>query len=272
MDISTKKLHPPDTKVVCLGILFDTVNRTLSIPDGKRQDIVDMVESWSDKRVSTKTELQSLLGSLLYITKCVKPSRYLLNTMLQLLRDNHHTENIVLTSDFKKDLYWFRIFLKSYNGVTYYHIQPCNYRVYLDACLTGLGGCFNNLVYTIPIPKGFMSYNIAQLEMVNVVVALKVWGQCRANKRLQIFCDNKAVVDVLGFDRAKDSILATCARNVWLLTAHYNIALVVSHVEGRENTVADLLSRWSYTQEDQARFMSWYLLHVGLIHILICCC
>ena len=36
----------------------------------------------------TKSELQSLLGLLLYITKCVKPARFFLNRMLQLLRDN----------------------------------------------------------------------------------------------------------------------------------------------------------------------------------------
>ena len=60
-------------------------------------------------------------------------------------------------------------------------------------------------------------------------------------------------MDVLGFSRAKDSVLVTCARNVWLLTPHYNIALVVLHLEDRENTVADLLSRWSDIQEDQAR-------------------
>ena len=45
-------------------------------------------------------------------------------------------------------------------------------------------------------------------------------------------------MDILGVGRDKDSVLATCARNLWLLTAHYNIALVVSHVEGRESTVA----------------------------------
>ena len=32
LDISHKKLHPPDTLMVCLGILFDTVNRTISTP------------------------------------------------------------------------------------------------------------------------------------------------------------------------------------------------------------------------------------------------
>ena len=28
LDVSTKKLHPPSTQAVCLGILFDTVTRT----------------------------------------------------------------------------------------------------------------------------------------------------------------------------------------------------------------------------------------------------
>ena len=106
--------------------------------------------------------------------------------MLQLFRDNRHVDMIVLTSKkyayFKKNLYWFWVFLKSCNRVTFYYIQTCNYRVYLDAYLMGLGGSFNNLVYTIPLPKGFMNYNIAQLEMVKVVVALKVWGQCWANR------------------------------------------------------------------------------------------
>ena len=52
------------------------------------------------------------------------------------------------------------------------------------------------------------------------------------------------MVDVLSFDRARDHILVTCARNVWLLSAMYNISIVVSHVKGSQNTVADVLSRW----------------------------
>ena len=39
LDISAKKLCPPSTKVVCLGIMFDTVNRSISIPDQKLQEI-----------------------------------------------------------------------------------------------------------------------------------------------------------------------------------------------------------------------------------------
>ena len=130
--------------------------------------------------------------------------------------------------------------VKNYNGVTSYDIKPLHEQMHLDASLEGLGGCFKNLVYSLPLPRDFMSYNIAQLEMVNLVVALKIWGSLWTNKRVEILCDNKAVVEVLYLGRAWDQILATCARNIWLLSAIYNIYLVVSHIQGKKNVVADL--------------------------------
>ena len=32
----------------------------------------------------------------------------------------------------------------------------------------------------------------------------------------KICCDNRAVVDVLSFGKARDTVIATCARSVWL--------------------------------------------------------
>ena len=43
----------------------------------------------------------------------------------------------------------------------------------------------------------------------------------------------------------EDYNLATCARNLWLIAALYNIDFIFSHIPGVENTVADLLSRWN---------------------------
>ena len=68
LDISIKKLCPPSTEVISLGILFDMVNRTMSVPDNKLQDICQVCDSWSDKRVAARNDLQSLLGLWLYIT------------------------------------------------------------------------------------------------------------------------------------------------------------------------------------------------------------
>ena len=74
LDISYKKLVSVITSVVCLGIRIDTVDR-ISIPSQKLQDIVNMCRNWLNKTYCSKNQLQSLLGNLLYITKCVKPAR-----------------------------------------------------------------------------------------------------------------------------------------------------------------------------------------------------
>ena len=65
--------------------------------------------------------------------------------------------------------------------------------------------------------------------MLNVLVALKIWAYCK----VQIQCDNMAVVKVPASGKAKDKVLATCARNI----------------PRRENTVADLLSRFKFDEE-----------------------
>ena len=98
LDISYKKLVPLSTSVVCLGILIDTVARTISILPKKLQDIVNMCKNCETKTYCSKKHLQLLLGSLLYITKCVKPARIFLNRILQLLRDNFENTKIILTS------------------------------------------------------------------------------------------------------------------------------------------------------------------------------
>ena len=82
-------------------------------------------------------------------------------------------------------------------------------RTILDASLTGLGGCFKDFVYAITLPLLFGQYSIVHLEMLNVMVVLKVWGQVWINTKIHILCDNFAVVQVLNSVRSRDTILAS---------------------------------------------------------------
>ena len=96
--------------------------------------------------------------------------------MLDLLRSNYDQEKIQITQEFKQDLRWFSKFLQSYNGVSIYDHPPANHTVELDACLTGLGGRWDNFVYFLAIERGFNNMTIVHLEMVNIVLALKVFA------------------------------------------------------------------------------------------------
>ena len=107
--------------------------------------------------------------------------------------------------------------------------------------------------------------------MLNVVVAFKVWGYLWANHRIQIHCDNMAVVEVLQHGYARDMGLATCARNIWFLMAQFNISADFVHIPGHENHVADLLSRWNSTPQDDEKLLTlvpkplWLTVHPDLL-------
>ena len=273
LEVSDSKLVPPSTCVTCLGIQVDTVNKTLSIPQQKLREIKTLCQEWTHKTVVTKQQYQSLLGSLLYISKCIKPARIFLNRMLQVLRSHHDSTRFKLTPQFFQDLCWFNTFLHQYNGVTYFDNRIPSHVVHLDASLTGMGAIFANMVYALPIPPQFYHLHITQLEMLNVVVALKVWASAWSDKTIDIKCDNLAVVEVLTSGKTKDTFLATCARNIWLLCAIFNINIRVHHIPGKSNNIDDLLSRWNVTKDPLIKLYQllpqfiWINTHVDLMKL-----
>ena len=206
-----------------------------------------MVNQWSDKKFCSKRQLQSLLGYLLYIHKCVKPSRTFLNRMLCLLRDNYDKKTITLTPDFKRDLRWFQRFLTQYNGISFFDHTCVDGVLELDACLTGLGGRWGSFVYHLPVAKHFQNLAILHIEMINILVAIRIFAGHWHRKHILVRCDNMAVVQVLSSGKTKDPFLAMCARNVWLTAALADIDLEYRHIAGRSNETADLLSRWCFT-------------------------
>ena len=113
LTISKKKLVPSSTSAVCLGVEINTEKGSISIPQAKLRQICDTVNEWKHRKSCTKRQLQSLLGHLLYIHKCVKPARYFFNRMLQLLREYHGETRIHLNPEFHRDLTWFEEFFAS---------------------------------------------------------------------------------------------------------------------------------------------------------------
>ena len=131
-----------------------------------------------------------------------------------------------------------------------YAHKNVDYTLELDACLSGLGGWWGSSVYHLPIPLGFRSLDIVHLEMINILLAVRVFSNAWQHKRVLVRCDNMAVVAVLKSGRARDPYLGACARNVWYVSALYDIDMQYVHVLGKDNRAADLLSRWTDSAGD----------------------
>ena len=119
----------------------------------------------------------------------------------------------------------------------------------MDACLIGVEAKYDNFVYSCEIPEYLkLVGSIVHFEAVNILVAIRVWGQYFSDKSIIIGCDNWAVVNTFSNNKIKDTLLMAIVRSVWLYTAKLNINLKVQHIRGKENQYADILSCWEVYQ------------------------
>ena len=141
--------------------------------------------------------------------------------MLDLFRSNAHLRKIHLTPDFYKYIRWFFEFLPSFNGISYISKPNVdhNQSLFLDACLTGMGAVWRNRVYATPIHNyADLKLTILHFEMLNIVIALRIWGHLWQHGSISIRCDNVGMFQVVKANKTRDPFLALCFRNIWLLT------------------------------------------------------
>ena len=67
------KATAPVTTMVWLGLLFDSLAMTITLPPNKLQEVLDLVSSWVSRQSATLRELQFLLGKLLYMANVCPP-------------------------------------------------------------------------------------------------------------------------------------------------------------------------------------------------------
>ena len=136
--VSVNKLVPPTTKCNCLGLMVDTVEQTISIPEGKEIEILEKCRDFITHKYVTKRKLQSLVGSIMYIHKCVKSSHFFTNRLLEALR-SCNGNFVTVTDSIKQDVQWLIHFIKQFNGYSKYVKAPIKfmYTIAIDACLTG---------------------------------------------------------------------------------------------------------------------------------------
>ena len=147
LPLNHKKVFSPCATLDIMGIVVNIESCTFSITEEKITEISkNCIELFLRDRF-TRRELQSLLGKLLYVSRCVAGSCRFLNRMLHTLRLNHANREIFPDNDFRLDLLWFLKFLRVFNGVVSFRCHPVQHHVYVDATLTGLGGVWGNRIY-----------------------------------------------------------------------------------------------------------------------------
>ena len=270
---SKDKARAPSTTMVYLGVEFNTIAMTMAIPPDKLAELKDEIERWLQKTTATKKSLQSLLGKLFWVSRVVYHSRTFMCRLLTQLRDmSSLTDNVKvkLTEDCRKDILWWRTFIKEFNGVTMIENDEA-IRLSLpqlmdtpaaicvgDATLTGGGAWHGTYYWSRRLPFLLRDHTIPVhvKEFLVVIVSTKLWGSSWSGKVIQIFCDNDAVCDVVDGERPTDPKMLSLLREFKFLVCTFRFYPTMRKISSSDNAIADHISRRHDDESAQELFAS----------------
>ena len=262
LDEAVPKAENPHHDRVFLGVRFNTINLTLSVPMAKVQETMELLDMWLKRESMSRREIQSVVGKLQFLANCVRPGRLFVSRILEYMRGLPETGKHRITDSFRADLTWWKLFLPKYNGISMMQIEKWSVPDEIfasDATLTGCGAWFGarGEYFHKAFPQGIQekSLSINALELLTIVVAAKVWGKHWRGKRIRVHCDNEVSVMVLNSGRCRNSYLAACLREVELLAAQHEFEIRAVHIAGVDNRIPDGLSRWDMDEMQKGRFM-----------------
>ena len=130
--------------------------------------------------------------------------------LLSLDRAPHHY--IRLNAGARADLLWWRLFLRGWNGTSFFPAATPSVEVVSDA--SGSYGCgafsLAHGWFQIEWPESWQSVSIAGKELAPIVVAAALWGHQWRRSRVRFRSDNMAVVTILNTCTARDPFLMHC--------------------------------------------------------------
>ena len=92
--------------------------------------------------------------------------------------------------------------------------------------------------------------DITFLEFVPIVLSMAIWGSRLQNKKVKFqnkkvkfYIDNRALVDIINTQTSKSKRVMALMRPFILYTLQNNIIFRARHIEGKNNEIADAISR-----------------------------
>ena len=74
-----------------------------------------------------------------------------------------------------------------------------------------------------------------------------LWGQQWSGKKLLFHCDNQAVVDIWASGTSRDPLIMHLVRSIFFRAATHHYTVLITHIAGTNNLIADSLSRLQIT-------------------------
>ena len=106
IETSPEKRIPPTTRLEFLGITFDTIKMTMEISQEKLAEIKNKLDGWMFRTKARRREVESLIGKLQFLAKCIKAGRIFLSRLINLIKEMDRVHKYNINLEAKRDIAW----------------------------------------------------------------------------------------------------------------------------------------------------------------------
>lgn len=247
--LAQEKQEGPTTSLTYLGLVIDTEKMEVKVPRDKVEKARLLITNLETRKKVTLKELQSVIGSLSFLSRAVRPGRVFLQRLIALTRKVHKPHHYVpISVGARHDAAMWRTFLTAFNGVSIMlpseWLSTDTIQLYTDSsALTGYGAYFAGNWFNGVWSEDVSELSMAVLELFPIALALATWADFLRNKKLVIFSDNQAVTEVINSQSSRCGKLMFLLRKVTLISLQHNFLLRAQFIPGKTNEIADALSR-----------------------------
>lgn len=249
LPVKTSKTVWPCTTMVAHGLEVDSIRMEVRLPIDKLRKCKQAIASLINKRSAQLVEIQQVHGLLNFACRAIAPGRAFLRRLADLMQgisNPHHY--VTINKGVREDLKTWLSFLANHNGVTAFRepswTSPKILAFYTDASGSwGYGGFLKEDYFSGPWPTAWGPVDIQTKEIFPIFLGLTLFGDRLRNKKLLIYSDNEAVVEILNHMTSKSKNVMIFVRLIVRQLLKINTLIRVFHVPGFLNTTADLLSR-----------------------------
>ena len=202
-----RKCEPPSIENKILGWLYNTLKRTVRLPDDKRENLLSAIDRILKLKCSDRKSMERLLGHLQNASLVIFPGKAFvrrLEAVLYLVMTKYDVK--INMSDFVlEDLRWWRNILSDINKCsTSFDLilktpSDGDFNIYTDATTTlGFGGFCNDCGFQVnwndtvkpSLEQQYGKFDISTLELLVSIVAILVFASKFRHKAVSIHNDN----------------------------------------------------------------------------------
>ena len=244
-----KSVLDPSQIMEYLGMVVNSINMSLSLPELKVSHITTLCQEVLSKPKVSLREISSLLGNLSWAIPSIPFAqmhyRDIQNCHIRQLHwaNKNFQKEIVLSEDARKDLSWWILNLKSVNGKCFFSDAP-ELEIYSDASLSGWGAFCDGVRTGGPWTKADKGKHINELEVMAAFFALKSFASLSRKIAIRIFIDNTTAICYInkgGGTRSSNLTMMANQINKWCESK--SISLEAVYLPGKLNVIADEESR-----------------------------